>query len=204
MLACCKKSSPYNKLVIILDAVDLPNAVEAGMSKTKEEIENIENKIAKAQHSKGNAAGSNYGDGFVSGINSKVVAAQNAAARLALAAHKKTKTTLDINSPSRVARKSGQWYGEGLAIGVEDKVNRVKKAVGSLSNAMSVNTNSASYGMSVNVNNQSSHTNNDNVDLVNATVNAVLNRFSGFSVVIDGEKVGNFVDNRVSKRLRGV
>lgn len=75
--------------------------------------------------------GSNFGEGFASGIEAKISRAEEAGRRMAKGVCTSTKSVLLIKSPSRVARDFGGYYSEGFALGVEDKtgvaINKVRK-----------------------------------------------------------------------------
>ena len=76
--------------------------------------------------------GRNFGQGFVDGINEKLAAAQAAGKKLANAARAALTTTLQEQSPSKVTRQSGEYFGEGFAIGIDNTADRVYKTSQSL------------------------------------------------------------------------
>lgn len=76
--------------------------------------------------------GRNFGQGFVDGINEKLEAAQAAGKKLANAARAALTTTLQEQSPSKVTRQSGEYFGEGFAIGIDNTADRVYKTSQSL------------------------------------------------------------------------
>lgn len=73
------------------------------------------------------STGSHFGSGFASGIDSESVMGKIAAAagRIARKAKETVESWLDINSPSRVMRTTGGWFGEGFALGISDKTKQV-------------------------------------------------------------------------------
>ena len=85
-----------------------------------------------ARSTSGSSAGSNFGSGFVSGISGWIRSAASAAASLAKSALNAAKSALGIHSPSREMKKVGQYYGEGLEIGIEDREKTVKKSARNL------------------------------------------------------------------------
>lgn len=85
-----------------------------------------------ARSTSGSSAGSNFGSGFVSGISGWIRSAASAAASLAKSALNAAKSALGIHSPSREMKKVGQYYGEGLEIGIEDREKMVKKSARNL------------------------------------------------------------------------
>ncbi len=87
---------------------------------------------AGASYLDGYRAGSNFGAGFVNGISSWLSNASNAGWNLANAAYNAAKRALDEHSPSRKTREVGKFFGEGLALGIEDETKVVQKASKSL------------------------------------------------------------------------
>ncbi|NCE64067.1 phage tail tape measure protein [Pseudoflavonifractor sp. 524-17] len=67
-------------------------------------------------------AGKNVSQGFINGINSKLIGASAAGRRLGLAALNAAKQALDSHSPSREFIHLGENIGEGLAIGVNNSI----------------------------------------------------------------------------------
>lgn len=70
----------------------------------------------------GKARGADYGEGLASGIESKLERVGSASRKLANCATSSVRGTLQIASPSKVARKDGGYSGEGFALGIEDKI----------------------------------------------------------------------------------
>lgn len=84
----------------------------------------------------GKTAGENYGDGLKSGIDAKARVVYESAAAIARAANYAVKNTLQIASPSKVAIGLGKFFGEGIAIGVENGIPEVEKAAKEMSDAL--------------------------------------------------------------------
>lgn len=72
--------------------------------------------------------GQNAMQGFTKGINDMGKTAIGAANRIALEVANTMASALDINSPSRVTRSIGNNAGEGLALGIIDKMAYVNQA----------------------------------------------------------------------------
>jgi hypothetical protein len=85
--------------------------------------------------------GVNWVQGLANGINDKAYLAKNAAKSLAKAVAGSTSSALMIASPSKLARKYGGYWDEGLADGIVGSIALVDKASGML-------TDSAIDGMS--------------------------------------------------------
>lgn len=73
-------------------------------------------------------AGSYLVSGFVNGIESNISAAANKAAEMARAASAAANQALDIHSPSRVAYKTGAFYGMGFINAIGDYTNKAYDA----------------------------------------------------------------------------
>lgn len=78
-----------------------------------------------------------FGEGFASGMKHKGVIDKvvSAAWNLARAAKNKIEKWLHIKSPSRVMMKTGGWFGEGFAIGIEKQTKNVSDKARSLAKA---------------------------------------------------------------------
>lgn len=81
------------------------------------------------------SSGNMFGSGFSAGIRAMVDSAVDAASSLASAALSTIKNVLDIHSPSRTTRNFGRLTGEGLALGIEDKMAEIKAVASKLSRA---------------------------------------------------------------------
>ena len=101
---------------------------------------------AKTGSSGAHGAGDNLGSSFVSGIGKWLGSAARKGAELAASAVNAVKAHLKIGSPSRVMKQIGRWTGEGLAIGMDQRVtavtskaqflaNRVTDAMGDIGSA---------------------------------------------------------------------
>lgn len=77
--------------------------------------------------------GKNFATGFAKGIDEMGPHAALSAATLGQLALDKLKTELDEHSPSRKARQIGKFFGEGLALGLEDSETDVAAAIRALS-----------------------------------------------------------------------
>lgn len=74
--------------------------------------------------------------GLTEGIDSRSREVQRSAEKVARLLSEKIADELDIHSPSRVARRMGEMFGEGLALGIEDKISAVEAAAARMSTAM--------------------------------------------------------------------
>ncbi len=69
-----------------------------------------------------------FGEGFVRGIYSKSNAAYWAAYTISRSAINGARVAANIHSPSREMRKIGQWFTEGMALGIGDNTDMVVKS----------------------------------------------------------------------------
>lgn len=74
------------------------------------------------------SAGMNMMQGLVNGINSMRGTVEAAAQSIAQSAANAVNSALQIHSPSRLMIQSGQYTGEGMAIGMENMSGRVQNA----------------------------------------------------------------------------
>ena len=74
----------------------------------------------KTLKSNASQAGKDLVTGFVNGINNNTYLATNAGSSIGKAALNAAKRALDSHSPSREAMKVGNWFGQGLVIGIKD------------------------------------------------------------------------------------
>jgi len=113
----------------------LGDIINAGINLIISFVNGLANGI-RDNRSKMVAAGLNLADaitggmstGLVNGINTVV----NAAKRIANAIPAAIKKVLGINSPSKVTTGLGEWTGEGAALGIENKYDRVEAAAGGI------------------------------------------------------------------------
>ena len=75
-----------------------------------------------------NGLGVNAANGYIDALRGKLDEVKAAAQELAAATSETMETELDINSPSKVMRKIGEYTGEGFTLGIEDEVSSAVKA----------------------------------------------------------------------------
>lgn len=81
----------------------------------------------------GYTPGSDFGSGFVRGIGDWIVSAAKKAAELASAAYNSAKSWLDEHSPSRKTKKLGNWFSQGLGVGIKEDEDVAVKAAEDMS-----------------------------------------------------------------------
>lgn len=89
--------------------------------------------ILRSYYSSFNGAGSYVASGFASGIRRAISSVASAAISMASSAINSAKSTLRINSPSKVFKKIGSGIPEGFAMGIGMFGERIKDSVTSMS-----------------------------------------------------------------------
>lgn len=117
----------------------LVDTFNAAITGKEEETGTAAGKIStKAEESlkpDGTPSGTNFTQGFIDGMKSKEEELKTAAAALGAAAEAALKGSLKEASPSKVAMKSGLFFGEGFAIGIEDSAMQAIRSAGLLGDA---------------------------------------------------------------------
>lgn len=110
----------YNKA--LEDLVEYEKGYKAGLDGYSETgLESFRN-FAENARKEMEKAGVNGGEGFASGIESVIGKVQNAASAMAQVASGAVQKTLQIQSPSKVMKRLGEFTGEGFEIGVTDSM----------------------------------------------------------------------------------
>ena len=78
-------------------------------------------------------SGANMMQGLITGMESKRAQVMAKAKSIAEAASKAVNEALDVHSPSRVMMQTGEYVGEGLAIGMEGQQSDIKAAAETMS-----------------------------------------------------------------------
>lgn len=119
---------------------------------SNKEIEGIlsdaDNKGADFETVFGNL-GINAANGYINALRDRIDEVKAAAQELAAATSGTVEEELDINSPSKVMRKIGEYAGEGLSLGIEDEVSSAVKASQMLVDSVIGAGNSAIKGIDV-------------------------------------------------------
>lgn len=109
----------------------MAKAIESGINSAKDSVSKGCSKmvsVADSLRDSFHVSGYYASIGLAQGINAGASHAIEAAERLANTVHKTINNALQIKSPSRVTRESGIYAGEGLALGLLDKIRRVRNA----------------------------------------------------------------------------
>ena len=78
------------------------------------------------------SSGKNFGEGFISGIGSKLKSAWNKGWELAANALRGAKAKGQEGSPWKTTIQSGKWFAEGFEIGIESMMDSVNKAASNM------------------------------------------------------------------------
>ena len=96
---------------------------------------NLKNEIPSKMIESATSAGQSFADGVTAGINNNQWKVSNAAKNSALAAKNAFNSALQIHSPSRVMKKAGGFFTEGIALGIGSMVGDVKASATDVANA---------------------------------------------------------------------
>lgn len=151
---------------------------EAGQSLGKKAKEGLN------MNADGKVIGKQFVQGVADGITSNSSLATNAARRMAQNVKNTVNSELDIHSPSRVARQQGEYFGEGLALGIEDKNGRVSAAGKKLTSQLTAMTNKSM---------------SDALKGINMTNVNVPQLETGITVEMDYEKLADTMIERLRK-----
>lgn len=94
------------------------------------------------------SAGAYISIGFAQGMLSQLAIVRSAATQLAAQADKAVRAKAKIKSPSRVSRSDGQYWGEGLGLGILDMASYVWKAAQELVSIPNIATPNLAYAYS--------------------------------------------------------
>lgn len=120
------------KVIALEDAqTKLTDAIQAGedqIQKYASEYEEAVTGIASLMNNAGYNAGANYGEGLARGISAKKNRVAAAAEELARGVIVQGNRTLEISSPSKAAKRMGEFWDEGLVIGLQSGTRDVSSA----------------------------------------------------------------------------
>lgn len=106
--------------------------LDSELSKTPGKVKNqmsvVQREMRIDTSGEGNYTASMYTSGLTSGIYSGIPAIKAAAQAAANAATVRLNKVMMIQSPSRVTMKSGEYFSEGFAIGIEKKFSDIREA----------------------------------------------------------------------------
>ena len=130
-------NSSTNKENAVKAVNDLINSTTGAVSRKTDSVKKKFKKVAiagvdemdsKSMINSAKDAGKNLVIGFVNGMNDNKYRVSIAGRSLGTAALDAAKAALDERSPSKEARKVGNFFGEGLIIGIDEYKNKTYKA----------------------------------------------------------------------------
>lgn len=132
-------TSDYAKQAGQLAAYEYAKALAEGAGAVLESAEKLAEAAAKGlEKADAFEVGSNFATSFAKGIDETGPHAASSGTKLIKTAETAMKKEAEIASPSRKARKIGQFFGEGLALGLEDSETDVAAAVRNLSAGLDI------------------------------------------------------------------
>lgn len=149
------------------------------------------------------SAGEYIGDGLTEGMRSKLDAVREAASSLATEAARAIKLAADINSPSKVTRALGQFFGLGFSEGISDEesntIKTTQQYADSAVNALKsgINNRTPMKPMDFAINTRFANAEANQIPAVERTEHttnsssntAILNKLNELIEVIKGQKV---------------
>lgn len=116
----------------VQEALDETNAnLDTAVSAYENFVKEVESTVSAVKD-----VGRNAAQGFIDGLKEKEEAVGYAAQRLARGALDQMAEELDIHSPSRKSRRLGNFFGEGMVEGIDDKAGEIEAAVQRMSERM--------------------------------------------------------------------
>ncbi|MCI3860135.1 tape measure protein [Lactococcus garvieae] len=135
--------------------------------------------------------GVNIGQGLANGMNASLGAVTAAASALAAQADKAARAKAEVHSPSRVFMATGQFFGQGLAIGMQKQYDNVATAGAGLFDSAYTGNNEAP---SQTISNDSSRTSNNSNTSTSISFGDIVIQSTG-DPQYDGEKIVEVIEN---------
>lgn len=141
-------------------------------------------------------SGKNFSDGFINAILARKEAAKSAGRQLGGAASDALNNRLQVRSPSKVTEKSGLYFGEGFAIGIDkaakDAIIAAQNMAGNAAGAIQPTTEARRTAANL--------TPAQGSDIVAALQSAM----SGMKIILDDEVAGAFVERTVTRAVYAI
>lgn len=147
---------------------NLDSQMSQAPGKVAKHMQDLQKTMRIDMSADGSWSGSQYTSGLTSGIYSGIPAIKAAAQAAANAATVRLNKTMLIQSPSRVTMKSGEYFSEGFAIGIEEKFADIREAAADAAILADESLRDASYSVY-----GASPVNNVSTD--NSTFNPIFN-----------------------------
>ena len=144
--------------------------------------------------------GYNAGAGLYNGLASWQTYLYSLASAIATNISNTISSALQVNSPSRVMRRIGEYTGEGLAIGIEKSGQRAIKATENIAESM-IGTMDGLNAINSNINSNVRETGTVNGSISNASVEAIATVLMNYLPYLAEDKLMKFDDGTVAGKL---
>ena len=139
----------------------------------------------------------NIGDSLANGIADKAEAVGNAVQKLADIIQTGITIPMQIESPSKVMKRYGNYIAEGLAFGIRGGVGTVRDATRAMTDAVKTEAGLTAAGGRWDRNSRPQAEPWTEARMIDAFRGAM----SGMKVMLDGRVAGDFIEHTVRKRI---
>lgn len=175
---------------------DRMKAGKDGVKKAAAEVAGGATTVLDAEVSNAKKSGTNFSDGFINGILARKEAAKSAGRQLGGAASDALNNRLLERSPSRLTMKSGVYFAEGFALGIDkaakDAIIAAQNMAGNAAGAIQPTTEARRTAANL--------TPAQGSDIVGALQTAM----SGMKIILDDEVAGAFVERTVTRAVYAI
>lgn len=175
---------------------DRMKAGKDGVKKAAAEVSGGATTVLDAEVSNAKKSGTNFSDGFINGILARKEAAKSAGRQLGGAASDALNNRLLERSPSRLTMKSGVYFAEGFALGIDkaakDAIIAAQNMAGNAAGAIQPTTEARRTAANL--------TPAQGSDIVAAFQTAM----SGMKIILDDEVAGAFVERTVTRAVYAI
>lgn len=175
---------------------DRMKAGKDGVKKAAAEVAGGATTVLDAEVSNAKKSGTNFSDGFINGILARKEAAKSAGRQLGGAASDALNNRLLERSPSRLTMKSGVYFAEGFALGIDkaakDAIIAAQNMAGNAAGAIQPTTEARRTAANL--------TPAQGSDIVAAFQTAM----SGMKIILDDEVAGAFVERTVTRAVYAI
>lgn len=160
----------------------------------------------KLFHDNGLEIGSSYVDGLVKGIRENTYKAVEASKQMGHAATGGLKSSVQVQSPSRITKWIGQMFDAGFITGVEKDKKAVMKSVSQMGDQASASfadsMKAATVGINSKINASSGSTSRARSgNVMTDMIAAFKDALSQMKIELDDREVGQFVEGTVAKAI---
>ena len=175
---------------------DRMKAGKDGVKKAAAEVAGGATTVLDSYVADAKESGKNFSDGFINAILARKEAAKSAGRQLGGAASDALNNRLQVRSPSKVTEKSGVYFGEGFALGIDkaakDAIIAAQNMAGNAAGAIQPTTEARRTAANL--------TPAQGSDIVAAFQTAM----SGMKIILDDEVAGAFVERTVTRAVYAI